>query len=529
VTAACPRSIGRAGEGTNVLRIKVNIIIVKYKNPEAEDRCIDSVKRFTDLTKHTLTIFDNAPENINLGQLWNCLIEESKDENICLLNSDTEVEEGWDRLEESLSDPTVGAVGPITNKCGGHQKNLTRSDSIEKINDLSGFCYLFKKSIWRKVGKMPEDMPFYGQETVFNRKLEDHGYTLKVDRRVFIWHEKGSSWLKAKERGEMKMEQADYGAFHYRNYVRRLKSLREAIPQGTRVVFLGSGFGNPFPSFIGIDQTISDFFGMNAVHLPMESHAEAILAFRPDYLIVTNTRYKKDWYEQIRKVKKTGVKTALYWMDLRSPVHAAYSTGFTHSLGEYFDHIFFCAKGFVSEWEEFFKVPVTWLPQATIQHPVPPKGEHYHVLHIGDIHNHHYHQNRMAVFNQLRDSGIAIEQKNETDRERRVELSKRSYGLYGSADFSLSVSLMVEGYTSDRTYHILGSGGVLVGLDPGGLDHLKPYAFFEKDGEGIVKRIQNTTEEEREAIKRKAFDFAQSRELYKDRYVTIFRTLCNIT
>ncbi len=508
----------------------MNIVVVRYKNKEVEERCLESVRKFTDLTKHTLTVFDNEPENINLGKLWNRLIEESQDENICLLNSDTVVEEGWDRLEESLADPTVGAVGPITNKCGGEQKNLTKAETIEDINDLSGFCYLFTKSVWRKVGKMPEDMPFYGQESIFNRKLEDHGYKLKVDRRVFIWHEKGSSWLKAKERGDMKMEQADYGAFHYYNFVRRLKELREAIPQGTRVVFLGAGFDNPFPTFIGIDQTISDFFGTNAVHLPMESSVETIMSFKPDIMLVVNTRYRLDWYDVIRQVRRLGVKTALYWMDLRRPLSDVFSNNIRYPLRDHFDHIFFCVKDqvWLDEWATVTGVQTTYLPQATIQHPVPPKGDHHVVVHVGDITYGQYHSNRIEAVETFRTEGIPVDNINEPNRDDRIEVSKKSYGLYGSSDWSLSVSPLVEGYTSDRTYHILGAGGCLLMLDPGGVEHLKPYGFIEKDFGEMVKRIRSTTDEEREAMKKKAFDYAQSHELYKDRYITIFKTLYGV-
>ena len=73
----------------------MNIILIRYKNPEVEDRCIKSIEQFTDLNRHKLTVFDNAPENINLGKLWNRLIEESDEEVICLLNSDTVIEGEW--------------------------------------------------------------------------------------------------------------------------------------------------------------------------------------------------------------------------------------------------------------------------------------------------------------------------------------------------------------------------------------------------------------------------------------------------
>jgi len=499
---------------------------VKFNQPEFEKNCIESIKKFTDLEKHTLTIHDNYPGNKNLGQLWNELIEESDDQNICLLNTDTLVEENWTRLEESLADPEVGAVGPITNKCGTFQAGLERKDEIIDANQLSGFCMCFTKKNWRKVGKFPEDNAFYGQESVFNRKLQDHGLTLKCDRRVFVHHFKGQSWLKARDAGEVSDLNREYGAMQYKNFARRLKELREVIPAKTRLVVLGAGAGNPYPTFSGIDQVISDFFGTRAVHLPMNTKADVILAFNPDVLIVHNTRYKPEWYEEIRRVKKAGVKTALYWMDLRSPTRT-HKTIFSHPLNEYFDHIFYCAEGWRNDWEEHFKVKTTWLPQATIQHPLPPKDEKwYDVIHIGDTTDMRYHQNRKAVIDQFSGSAINVTQLNEGGRGRRIELSKRTYGLYGNCNWSLSVSPLVSGYTSDRTFHILGAGGCLIMLDPGGFDWLKPYGYIERDIDKMIKRIQGTGIEEINVMKKRAFEYAQSHELYKDRYIKLIQKLC---
>jgi hypothetical protein len=346
-----------------------------------------------------------------------------------------------------------------------------------------------------------------------------------VDRRVFIWHEKASSWLKAKERGEMTMEQGEYGAFHYWNYVRRLKAMREVFPQGTRVVFLGAGEGNHFPTFRGIDQTISDFFGTNAIHLPMESSLEDIMSFKPSIIVVVNTRYRPEWYEIIKQVHRQGVTTALYWMDLRRPRRGdLYWNNISHSLIDYFDHIFFCVKDdeWINEWQSATGVPTTYLPQATIQHPVPPRGEKYHVVHIGDIMNSQFHTERHRHVNEIQKS-VAVENINSPKRPDRIEISKRSYGIYGSSDWCISLSERISGYSSDRMYHILGAGGRLARLNSGGHDHLKEYGYFFESIEEMIEALKTTPED---GIKEKAFKYAQSHELYKDRYIQLFKTLC---
>lgn len=198
----------------------MRIIIVRYKNPEVEEKCIASVCKYTDLKKHKLTVFDNEPENINLGKLWNQIIEESDEETVCLLNSDTVVEQGWaDALEETLSLPDVGIVGPVTDNCKTEQARLSRKDKAQGTKDLSGFCYVFKKSTWKEVGGFPEDFPFYGQETAFNRLVERKGYKLVIDRRVFIHHDGSAS---VKKSGLNEEKERKKGAERYKKFIKEI-------------------------------------------------------------------------------------------------------------------------------------------------------------------------------------------------------------------------------------------------------------------------------------------------------------------
>ncbi|MBT6051433.1 MAG: hypothetical protein HOG49_31925 [Candidatus Scalindua sp.] len=483
----------------------MEIIFVRFNLPDKEQECIDSVRKYTDLSKHKFTIYDNYPKKENLAVVWNRLIEKSEHENICLLNNDCVVEEGWTRMEESLEDKFVGAVGPVCNNCGGKQKNMPKADSIEEINDLSGFCYLFRKSVWEEVGRFPEDMPFYGQETVFNRKLEDKGYKLMVDRRVYIHHYKGQSWLKAKANGDVNDNNREYGRMHYYNFIRRLKEVQK-LPRD--IVIMGSGKGNPFPTFQGIDQYVSDFGGR---HLPMEATLEEI--GEPDVLIVAQSRYNPEWYDKIRKCKAK--KKALYFMDLRTPESTQFPKDFP--LNEIYDKVFFNAKGIVQEWKDKYKIEAEWLPQGTIQQPTPPTGENLGVVHIGDLENMTYHRNRKDFL-----EGIDFKNLNSSIRDERAEIVARQWGIYGSSDFSIAISPAVEGYTSDRFYHIMGSGGVAVCFDPAGLEHLKDYALFFKTKEELEEILKTTGHDD---LRKRAFDYIQTHHTYKDRIIHILKNI----
>lgn len=488
----------------------MEIIIVKFNQPEYEKACIDSVEKFTDLKKHKLTVYDNYPDNKNLGQLWNELIDESTEDVICLLNSDTIVEEGWDKMVEVLYNTNAGAVGPVTDNCGGRQKNMTRSEAIEEINDLSGFCYLFRKEVWEEVGRFPADFSFYGQETVFNRKLEDRGYKLMVDRRVFIHHAKGRSWLAARDAGEISDEHREYGKMHYYNFIRRLKEMQKLTRD---IVILGTGKGNPFPTWQGIDQFVSDFGGR---HLPIDATTAEIGT--PDLLIVVQSTYKKEWYDKIKLVKAK--KKALYFMDLRNPKMSEEDIdkdiGWQWNCPDLtlFDKVFNVSKENAVKWEKHYGVPVEWLPQATIQHPIPPKGEQFKRVHIGGVDN-KWHSNRNELL-----EGVSHTQLNEWRREQRIDIVNRSWGIYGSSDFSIAISPLSEGYTSDRLYHIMGSGGVAVALDPGGLEHLKDYGLWFKTKEEMLELFKQPQSKE---FRKKAFEYIQTNHLYKDRIIKIIK------
>lgn len=486
-----------------------NIIIITFNLPEKEKECIDSVKKYTG--EHTLTVYDNYPKKENLAVVWNRLIENSKHDKICLLNNDTVVEKGWDKMLEVLDDPKVGAVGPVTNNCGGKQKGMEKNGKVEEIKDLSGFCYCFRKEVWEEVGRFPEDMPFYGQETVFNRKLQDHGYKLMVDRRVYVHHYKGRSWHKARKAGEINDNNREYGRMHYYNFVNRLEKVKK-LPRN--VVVLGAPT-SPFPTFHGINQTCSDF---GYIHLPMDATFKEIMSHKPEILIVAQSRYNPDWYEVIRKVKAEGVKTGLYFMDLRTPKsEGRFKTTFDMDLSPYFDKAFFNAKGVMKDWE-MFNIKTEWMPQGTIQQPIPPIGENLGTVHIGDINNASFHSNRQEFLKEI--DYVNLDSK---VRDKRAEIVSRQWGIYGSSDFSLAISPDVEGYTSDRVYHIMGSGGELVSFDPGGLEHLKPYGHWFKTKEELREILKKPRDEK---LRKRAFDYTQTNHLYKDRIISIIESLC---
>ena len=191
------------------------IIIVNYNQPELGRRCVQSVIEHTNPPYH-LTLYDNSIEKNNLGKLWNRLIKQSKADYICLLNDDTQVERDWLRklLEVFNVETNVGAVGPVTNNSSNPQCQYFPSEKYDVIDFpfvhegwcLSGFCLIFPKVVFERVGGFPEDFGFYGQETAFLDKIHRAGFKQLLRKDVFIWHYGSASANKAESKGEFDKE-----------------------------------------------------------------------------------------------------------------------------------------------------------------------------------------------------------------------------------------------------------------------------------------------------------------------------------
>lgn len=176
----------------------VNIIVIGYNRPDLDKKCLDSIKRNTSYP-HTVTFFENYNSGLTLTQAWNKLIKESRSELICLLNNDTEVYPLWlTRLVNVLeTTPDCGFVGPSTNQCHSPQKNIPTYEEAERHKNgimklkepISGFCVLFRRDTWGRLGGFDERYTLYGQESDFidraKTKFSLHSYWCQS---AFVYH-----------------------------------------------------------------------------------------------------------------------------------------------------------------------------------------------------------------------------------------------------------------------------------------------------------------------------------------------------
>ena len=183
----------------------VEIIIVKYNVPDFERNTIKSVLDNTS-EPYNLTAWQNRAKDENLSVIWNKLIKRSTADYICLLNTDVKVTPDWldDLLEVFEKEKNVGIVSCVTNACGivKQRQPVLSKYKVEESSQLSGFCMVFPKKLWKKVGGFDEEYELYGEDSQLCVDVIKLGYRLLIRRDVFIHHFKGQSSIKARCEGK---------------------------------------------------------------------------------------------------------------------------------------------------------------------------------------------------------------------------------------------------------------------------------------------------------------------------------------
>lgn len=199
--------------GKHALKGLVDIIILRFNIPEYDKRCVEAVINNTCYPFCKITLFDNYYSRFTLSKIWNILIQNSIGEFICLLNNDTRPSKEWlsKMLKVFEKEKGVGAVGPSTNQCKTPQKVRVPPVRYEIVDfekqykkdaQLSGFCLLFPKQVWKEVGGFDERFGFYAQENEFLHRVQKAGYKTIWRKDAYVWHKGEASGRKLeKEEG----------------------------------------------------------------------------------------------------------------------------------------------------------------------------------------------------------------------------------------------------------------------------------------------------------------------------------------
>jgi len=227
--------------------VHYSIVIVAYKALESLTKCLESLFENAPLARSEIVVIDNSTEPVGIPvELWEKLKEKyycryRKSENVgfsegcnigarlstgrylVFVNPDTVVYPGWAMALQAkfLQDPSVGAVGPLSNFVCGLQNIVTFAHTAKYADEVAGipwkdvakeiyscgmamgvetklligFFLMVSRSAWDKVGEFDKALKLGCDDLDYSLRLRDAGYKLMVSPNVFVYHEGHKSFL----------------------------------------------------------------------------------------------------------------------------------------------------------------------------------------------------------------------------------------------------------------------------------------------------------------------------------------------
>jgi GT2 family glycosyltransferase len=197
--------------------------------------CIESIRIYTPPHLYEIIVVDNGStdgtvdwlrsqtdlkvifnkENLGFPKGCNQGLAIADGDNLLLLNNDTIVTPRWlDQLLACLnSDDTIGAVGPVTNAASyytaisvqyhtleemitfAEQYNRSDPSKWEERLKLIGFCMLFKREVFQRIGSLDERFsPGNFEDDDYCLRMRRAGYKVMICTDTFIHHEGSASF-----------------------------------------------------------------------------------------------------------------------------------------------------------------------------------------------------------------------------------------------------------------------------------------------------------------------------------------------
>lgn len=211
---------------------KVSLIILTYNNLDYTRQCLESIFNKTIYPNYEVVIVDNAStdgtpnylrtvaslhanarlvlnnENRGFSAGNNQGVSTAHGEYVLFLNNDVVVTPGWlSGLLNHLQDPSVGAVGPVTNYAGNESRITVGYHHITDLDDfarrytqahagqsfeirmLALFCMLLRRSVIDAVGPLDEQfgVGMY-EDDDFSLRIRQKGYRILCAEDVYIHH-----------------------------------------------------------------------------------------------------------------------------------------------------------------------------------------------------------------------------------------------------------------------------------------------------------------------------------------------------
>lgn len=190
----------------------LSIIVPVKDNKEITQTCLDSLKQYTKSEHEIIVIDDGSKDDTrdfirsyhgvtlirneqSLGwcKAINQGLEVSRGEYVLFSNNDVVATPGWDEkmIGCFLRDPSVGVVGPTTNKVDGFQSvDFNKPESQFQYTDvLTFFFVMVKRAVIDSIGGLDDRFGLGGQDDAdYCIRARKAGFKVGIARDVFIYH-----------------------------------------------------------------------------------------------------------------------------------------------------------------------------------------------------------------------------------------------------------------------------------------------------------------------------------------------------
>lgn len=341
-----------------------SIVVVTYNNLVFTKLCLASVLAHTQYPNYEIIVVDNASHDGTVPFLRRLARRQSHvqvifnttnrgfaaannqgaaaatGDNLVLLNNDTMVPPGWlMRLDSYLEDPSIGAVGPVTNRCGNEAEVETSYDTYGAflafakhtrhqhagehfdISMLTMFCMAMRRETYERIGPVDERFEIgMFEDDDYALRLRAEGYRVVCAEDVFVHHFGEASFgelacrggygilfhnnrRRFEEKWNRKWQPHERRrSLQYRDGIAQIRNVvRDTIPQNATVAVVSKG-----------DEALLQLDGRRAWHFPQSEEGDYAGYYPAD---------SEEAIDQLEAVRRRGADyflfpyTAFWWLD----------------------------------------------------------------------------------------------------------------------------------------------------------------------------------------------------------------------
>lgn len=193
-----------------------------YTTPPYEIVVVDngSTDGTTDFCRRESLRFVSLPDNRGFPAACNAGLRLASGDRLLLLNNDVIVSHRWlDNMADCLDHARdVGIVGPYTNYASGKQRMIAPYETIGQYHEMAihlnapnpyqwlqvdrlvGFCFLFKRELYERIGELDERFsPGHYEDDDYCYRARLAGYRLMIAGDTVVHHHGSASFFKQDE------------------------------------------------------------------------------------------------------------------------------------------------------------------------------------------------------------------------------------------------------------------------------------------------------------------------------------------